>query len=65
MSSVARLASAVPGEPPHLVSVFAHQPALLERFFGLYGAAWNDPAVNLSLKELGRLRCVRTIDCNA
>jgi len=65
MSTVPRVPSAVPGQPAELLTVLAHQPGLLQAFFRLYGRAWNGGRVATAQKELARLRCVRTIDCNA
>lgn len=63
MSTLPRVSSAVPGEPPHFGSVLAHQPAIAERFFALYGAFWGSDVLSARVKEVARMRNARVTQC--
>ncbi|MEM1053476.1 MAG: carboxymuconolactone decarboxylase family protein [Pseudomonadota bacterium] len=63
MSTVPRVTSAIDGEPAQLVSVLAHQPALAESFFGLYGRFWDSDVLSSRLKEVARMRNARITEC--
>lgn len=63
MSTLPRVSSAVPGEPPHFGSVLAHQPAIAERFFALYGAFWGSDGLSARVKEVARMRNARVTQC--
>lgn len=63
MSTTPRVSSAMAGEPPHFGSVLAHQPAIAERFFALYGAFWGSDVLSARIKEVARMRNARVTQC--
>jgi alkylhydroperoxidase family enzyme len=48
---------------PIQASPLALQPELLTAFLRLYGTLWSHGELELSIKELARIRNARTIDC--
>ncbi|MFU7527237.1 carboxymuconolactone decarboxylase family protein [Qipengyuania sp. ASV99] len=63
MSTIARVSSAVLGEPAHFGSVLAHQPAIAAAFTGLYGAFWGSDVLSARIKEVARMRNARVTEC--
>ncbi len=63
MSTVPRVPSAVPGQPPAFHTVLAHAPGIQARFASLYGAFWMDSALRQRDKELARIRNARVTAC--
>ncbi|MEM6266871.1 MAG: hypothetical protein AAF707_05045 [Pseudomonadota bacterium] len=63
MSTSPRVSSGIPGEPPHLGSVLAHQPVLAEHFSKLYAAFWDSDVLSARLKEVARMRNARVTEC--
>ena len=63
MSTIPRISSAVPGEPPHFGNGLAHQPELAARFAELYGAFWDSDLLSARLKEVARMRNARVTEC--
>ena len=63
MSTIPRVSSAVSGEPPHFGSVLAHQPAIAESFFALYGRFWGSDVLAARIKEVARMRNARVTEC--
>lgn len=63
MSTTPRVASAVDGQPPTFRSVLAHQPAVFEAFWQLYGTFWSHGELDHATKEVARLRNARVTDC--
>jgi len=63
MSTIPRVSSAVPGEPPHFGSVLAHQPAIAASFFALYGRFWDSDVLPARIKEVARMRNARVTEC--
>ena len=49
--------------PPGGVSFFDHQPELFDAFNRLYGHLWTLGEVSQALKEIGRIRNARLVDC--
>lgn len=63
MSTVPRVSSAIAGEPAHFGSVLAHQPAIAESFFALYGRFWGSDVLSARIKEVARMRNARVTEC--
>ena len=63
MSTIPRVASAIPGEPPTLRSALAHCPELAMAFHRLYGTMWSEGIVDQATKETARMRNARVTDC--
>lgn len=63
MSTIPRLSSALPGEPPHFGSVLAHQPEIAQSFFALYGRFWGSDVLAARIKEVARMRNARVTEC--
>ncbi|MCZ8135722.1 MAG: hypothetical protein O9266_05410 [Porphyrobacter sp.] len=63
MSTIPRVSSAIPGEPAHFGSVLAHQPAIAESFFALYGRFWGSDVLAARIKEVARMRNARVTEC--
>ncbi len=63
MSTTPRVSSALPGEPAHFGSVLAHQPAIAESFFALYGEFWGSDVLAARIKEVARMRNARVTEC--
>jgi alkylhydroperoxidase family enzyme len=63
MSTIPRVSSAVPGEPPHFGSVLAHQPEIAQSFFALYGRFWGSDVLAARIKEVARMRNARVTEC--
>lgn len=63
MSTTPRVSSAVAGEPAHFGSVLAHQPAIAESFFALYGRFWGSDVLAARIKEVARMRNARVTEC--
>jgi alkylhydroperoxidase family enzyme len=63
MSTIPRVSSAIPGEPPHFGSVLAHQPAIAASFFALYGRFWDSDVLSARVKEVARMRNARVTEC--
>lgn len=63
MSTIPRVSSAVAGEPAHFGSVLAHQPAIAESFFALYGRFWQSEVLSARIKEVARMRNARVTQC--
>ncbi len=63
MSTTPRVSSAIPGEPAHFGSVLAHQPAISESFFALYGRFWGSDVLSARIKEVARMRNARVTEC--
>lgn len=63
MSTVPRVPSAIPGQPPSLGSALAHCPELARAFHRLYGTLWSDGVVSQAIKETARMRNARVTDC--
>jgi alkylhydroperoxidase family enzyme len=63
MSTIPRVSSAIAGEPAHLGSVLAHQPAIAESFFALYGRFWGSDVLSARIKEVARMRNARVTEC--
>jgi alkylhydroperoxidase family enzyme len=63
MSTIPRVSSAVPDEPAHFGSVLAHQPAIAESFFALYGQFWGSDVLAARIKEVARMRNARVTEC--
>ncbi len=55
MSTVPRVPSAIPGQPPSLGSALAHCPELARAFHRLYGTLWSDGVVSQAIKETARV----------
>lgn len=64
MSTVPRVSSAIPGQPPHFASVLAHQPDILDAFGRLYATFWSLGVLDHRTKEVARIRNARVTDCN-
>ena len=63
MSTVPRVPSAIPGQPPSLGSALAHRPELAKAFHRLYGTLWSEGVVSQAIKETARMRNARVTDC--
>jgi len=63
MSTVARVPSAVPGQPPSFGTVFAHQGEWFGAFRTLYGTFWSHGVLDQPTKEVARIRNARITDC--
>lgn len=63
MSTIPRVSSAIPGQPPHFGSVLAHQPDIAASFFALYGRFWASDVLAARLKEVARMRNARVTEC--
>ncbi len=63
MSTVPRVPSAVPGQPPAFHTVLAHAPAIQQTFAALYADFWMDPALSQRDRELARIRNARVTAC--
>jgi alkylhydroperoxidase family enzyme len=63
MSTIPRVSSAVAREPAHFGSVLAHQPAMAESFFALYGRFWGSDVLSARIKEVARMRNARVTQC--
>lgn len=63
MSTIPRVSSAIPGEPPHFGSVLAHQPEIAASFFALYGRFWGSDVLAARIKEVARMRNARVTEC--
>lgn len=63
MSTIPRVSSAIAGEPAHFGSVLAHQPAIGESFFALYGRFWQSEVLSARIKEVARMRNARVTQC--
>ena len=63
MSTIPRVSSAIAGEPPHFGSVLAHQPAIADSFFALYGRFWGSNVLSARIKEVARMRNARVTEC--
>lgn len=63
MSTIPRVASAVPGEPAHFGTALAHQPELAKRFYDLYGSFWDSDVLPARIKEIARMRNARVTEC--
>jgi len=63
MSTIPRVSSAIPSEPPHFGSVLAHQPDIATSFFALYGRFWGSDVLAARLKEVARMRNARVTEC--
>ena len=63
MSTTPRVSSAIAGEPAHFGSVLAHQPAIAESFFALYGRFWGSDVLAARIKEVARMRNARVTEC--
>ncbi|MFN4239205.1 MAG: carboxymuconolactone decarboxylase family protein [Erythrobacter cryptus] len=63
MSTIPRVSSAIAGEPPHFASVLAHQPAIAQSFFALYGRFWQSEVLSARIKEVARMRNARVTEC--
>ena len=63
MSTNPRIESAVPGKPPDFGTILAHTPHLARRFADLYAELWQQGVVDVSLKEMTRIRNARVTDC--
>ena len=63
MSTTPRVSSAIAGEPAHFGSVLAHQPAMAESFFALYGRFWGSDVLSARIKEIARMRNARVTEC--
>lgn len=63
MSTIPRVSSAIPGEPPHFGSVLAHQPEIAQSFFALYGRFWSSDVLAARIKEVARMRNARVTEC--
>jgi alkylhydroperoxidase family enzyme len=49
--------------PPGGVSLLDHQPELFAAFNQLYGTLWSEGVLDQGVKEAGRLRNARRVDC--
>lgn len=63
MSTIPRLSSAIPGQPPHFGSALAHQPAIAQSFAELYGAFWSSDVLSARIKDVARMRNTRVTEC--
>ncbi len=63
MSTIPRVPSAIPGQPPHFGSVMAQAPAVAARFGELYATFWSKGVVDHRTKEVARMRNARVTDC--
>ena len=63
MSTKPRIDSAVPGQSAEFGTVLAHVPRLAARFAELYGEFWQNGVVDLTIKEMTRIRNARITDC--
>ena len=63
MSTIPRISSAVPGEPPHFGNGLAHQPEIAASWGALYGAFWDSDVLSARLKEVARMRNARVTEC--
>ncbi len=63
MSTTPRIPSAVPDQPENFGTVTAHAPAMIGRFFDLYGELWQRGVVAAEIRELTRVRNARITDC--
>ena len=65
MSTVPRVPSAVPGQPPAFHTVLAHAPGIQQRFAALYAAFWMDTALSQRDKEIARIRNACVTACGS
>ncbi len=63
MSTTPRVSAPVAGKAVDFVSVMAHVPETIERFFDLYAAFWQRGVVADEIKEMTRIRNARITDC--
>lgn len=63
MSTIPRVPSAIPQQPPAFHTVLAHAPEVQRRFADLYAKFWMDPAISQRDKELARIRNARVTAC--
>ena len=63
MSTIPRIPSAITGQSANFGTVTAHTPAMMARFFDLYGELWQGGLVSAEIRELTRLRNARITDC--
>ena len=63
MSTTPRVGSAVAGEPAVFRTVLAHQPAVFQAFWRLYGTFWSHGELDDATKEVARMRNDRVTDC--
>jgi alkylhydroperoxidase family enzyme len=49
--------------PPGGLTLFDHTPELFRSFNQLYGTLWSEGVVDQAVKEAGRLRNARRVDC--
>lgn len=65
MSTIPRVKSAIPDQPPHMVSALMHQPVLAKKLDNLYRLVWGEDFVSARIKEVARLRSARLVNCGA
>ncbi len=63
MSSIARVESAIDGQPRDFASIMSHTPETLAAFGELYAEFWQNGSPGPLMKELTRLRNARVTDC--
>ena len=63
MSTTPRVSSGIPGEPAVFRTVLAHQPAVFDAFWKLYGTFWSHGQLDHATKEVARMRNARKTDC--